>query len=358
MQLQTITLPPALGDATMLAWLVKAGDTVTPTTPVARVLTADAEWVVPAQCTGVLVEQLVMAGAQVTAGAPLARCAPLRRIRATPLAQRIAASFGLDLATIAGSGPGGRIERNDVLAAAAGEPPLNAMPERSAPVVAVPLEPAHQSLEPVISQSKSNGEVATATRPLLTITELVPLASATIAVNAQPLLQHCAAHTAEFAARGLQATPLGALIAAAAAIFPLHPLINAAWQDTAIVVRHRYHVAAGLPNGHWALIADAGDLTERGIARALARANDNLSAATCVIATTNDWWQITPPLPGTAAALTLSAAHPQPVAIDETTIVTGSVAHLSLCYDARIIDHPAAMAFLADLCGRLGVKVI
>lgn len=358
MHQQTITLPPALGEATLLEWLVAVGDPLTPATPVARVLTADAEWVLPAQCDGVLTEQLAAPGAQVAAGAVLARYAPPRRLRVTPLARRMAAVLGIDLATLTGSGPAGRIGRDDVLAAVrTSEGSAELHPEMiTTPAEVMPPEPVGTIVEPAPILADQMAAVATVIKPPLAITELIPLASATIAVNVQPLLRRCAAQTAEFAARGLQATPLGALIAAAAALFPMHPLINAAWSDSAIIVRHRYHVAAGLPDGRWRLIADAGDLTERGIARALAQANDDLRGATCVIAATNGWWQVVPPLPGTSAALTLSAAHPQPVALDETTMVTGAIAHLSVWYDARILDHLAAMAFLRDVCRQLGVE--
>lgn len=183
-----------------------------------------------------------------------------------------------------------------------------------------------------------------------------PLASATIAIDLQLVLHQCRVQNATFVTYGLQATPLSALIAAAASLFPEHPLINAAWIETAIVLRHRYHVAAGLTDGHWVLIRDACDLNERGIARALTGTGHDLEMATCAIAVTADWWQITPPLPGTVAALTLSGAQLKSVALNDTTIAVGAVAHLSLCYDARVLDHPTAMAFLNALCRRLGVR--
>ena len=40
-------------------------------------------------------------------------------IKASPLARRLASEKGIDLATVAGTGPGGRIEKDDVLRAAA-----------------------------------------------------------------------------------------------------------------------------------------------------------------------------------------------------------------------------------------------
>ena len=57
------------------------------------------------------------------AAAPAAgAAAPLRprRVKASPLARRIAAELGVDLATLAGSGPHGRVIRADVERSAAG----------------------------------------------------------------------------------------------------------------------------------------------------------------------------------------------------------------------------------------------
>jgi len=58
------------------------------------------------------------------------------RVRVTPVARRIAREHGLTLEGIAGSGPGGRIVRADVLAAvasaASGAPPRAAAPARAA----------------------------------------------------------------------------------------------------------------------------------------------------------------------------------------------------------------------------------
>ena len=407
MQLHTISIPPALGEATLLEWLVAVGESVTPTTPLARVLTAHAEWVIPAQYVGIVAEHVVAAGATIPVGGELARCTPLPRVRATPLARRLATALGVDLAALAGSGPGGRIMRADVVKAvdvASGSsdslPPsavvgdtaharavadatvgtntssatelrivdAQPVPLAGATVAAVDVASnSSDSLPPpavvgdtVHARAVADATVGTNTSSTIRLrivdAQPAPLASATIAIDLQSVLHQCQVQNATFARYGLQATPQSALIAAAAGLFPEHPLINAAWTETAIVLRHRYHVAAGLTDGRWVLIRDAGDLNERGIARALTGTGHDLGMATCVIAVTADWWQITPPLPGTVAALTLSEAQLKPVALSDTTIAVGAVAHLSLCYDARVLDHPMAMAFLNALCRRLGVR--
>jgi pyruvate dehydrogenase E2 component (dihydrolipoyllysine-residue acetyltransferase) len=64
-------------------------------------------------------------GQQDSESAPTAptEAAPSDRIKASPLAKKIAAEKGVDLGSLRGSGPGGRIVRDDVLAASKSTPP-------------------------------------------------------------------------------------------------------------------------------------------------------------------------------------------------------------------------------------------
>jgi pyruvate dehydrogenase E2 component (dihydrolipoamide acetyltransferase) len=54
------------------------------------------------------------------------------RVRASPIARRIARERGVDLGSVTGSGPGGRVVRVDVEQAAAGQPALRSAAEREA----------------------------------------------------------------------------------------------------------------------------------------------------------------------------------------------------------------------------------
>ena len=65
-------------------------------------------------------------------------------MRASPLARKVAAELGIDLATIAGTGPGGVIERADVERAAA-QGQAKAPPATPAPPPAAPAAPAPES---------------------------------------------------------------------------------------------------------------------------------------------------------------------------------------------------------------------
>ena len=78
-----------------------------------------------------------------TSAAPVAQSADGSRIKVSPLAKKLAAEKGIDLSTIAGSGPGGRIIKEDVLNAK----PAAALPASSPGVAA----PAIQAISPVAS---------------------------------------------------------------------------------------------------------------------------------------------------------------------------------------------------------------
>jgi len=189
-----ITMPalsPTMESGTLAKWLVKVGDSVKPGDVIAEIETDKATMEVEAVDEGVVTEILVEAGAEeVKVNAVIARLAgegeeaapapkpapavanppptpPLQggeptvsappsplprsdgpgvagsRAIASPLARRLAQLAGIDLATLKGSGPHGRIVKADV-EAAVGKPaaaPVAAAAPAVAPVAA-PLAPA------------------------------------------------------------------------------------------------------------------------------------------------------------------------------------------------------------------------
>lgn len=150
-----VRLPPIATDTTtgvLVRWLVSPGDEVQEGQVIAEVDTAKVLFEVEAPEAGVVAKIAVPAGEEVEVGmllawlgapdedveddeAPLGKAA-LRaaggsraaaapsRIRTTPTVRRLAQHFGVDLASVRGTGPGGRIVRSDVEAVAAtGEQP-------------------------------------------------------------------------------------------------------------------------------------------------------------------------------------------------------------------------------------------
>jgi len=126
-------LSDSMEEGTIVRWLVAAGDAVAAGTPLVEVETDKAIVTYESDCDGTVLELTAAEGDSVAVGVAIAaigeagerversdadgavETAPApQRIKASPLARRVALSLGVDLATLAGSGPHGRVIRADV----------------------------------------------------------------------------------------------------------------------------------------------------------------------------------------------------------------------------------------------------
>ena len=136
----------SVAEATLIGWLKQPGEAVKMDEPICEISSDKVDSDVPAPAAGRLVELLVEPGETVDVGTPIAVFeadeAPFGASsgqgdaggeaavaqtaeeesgpgRVSPVVQRLAAEHGVDLDKVAGTGAGGRIRREDVLAAAA-----------------------------------------------------------------------------------------------------------------------------------------------------------------------------------------------------------------------------------------------
>ena len=132
-------LSDSMADAVIVRWLKSAGDSFARGEALIEVETDKATVVYEAESEGTIDSILVPEGATVAIGEPIATLANghaaappeqrrklasrdggrAQRPNATPVARRTAVELGLSLHGIAGTGPGGRITRDDVQRAAA-----------------------------------------------------------------------------------------------------------------------------------------------------------------------------------------------------------------------------------------------
>jgi len=77
--------------------------------------------------------------------------------RATPMARRLARAHGVDLATLAGSGPRGRIQAADIEAAAAAPAAIQAPAPKPAPVIAPAPQPAPAPSTTAVASTRQAG---------------------------------------------------------------------------------------------------------------------------------------------------------------------------------------------------------
>ena len=150
---------PSLGAdmaaGTLTRWDVKPGDHVNSGDTIGVVETDKANVEIEVFESGIVDRLIVQPGAKVPVGTPLALIrgeteAPAKApalVRASPMARRLAREYQLDLATIAGSGPHGVVERADVerVAKQAEVRPGPAAPVP--PVAPAPQPPAPQPSE-------------------------------------------------------------------------------------------------------------------------------------------------------------------------------------------------------------------
>jgi 2-oxoisovalerate dehydrogenase E2 component (dihydrolipoyl transacylase) len=199
-------LGEGLAEAEILEWHVKPGDRVLVDQPMVSVETAKAVVEVPVPYSGTVTALHGAVGDIVATGAPLidfdsgtvvgsmpatneeeyvdsakigrARGGVAARNRAVPMARALARRFGLDLADIAGSGPGGLIKLDDVLAHAqmdAAPAPAQSQsqsqsrPEGNHRVLAVPAGATAEPLRGARRAMAHNMSLSRAQIPLSTV---------------------------------------------------------------------------------------------------------------------------------------------------------------------------------------------
>jgi pyruvate dehydrogenase E2 component (dihydrolipoamide acetyltransferase) len=127
-------LSDSMADAVIVRWLKSPGDAFSRGEPLMEVETDKATVIYEAEADGTLGEILVQEGASAAIGDPIATLTNGERPQqfdgtrpnATPVARRTAVELGVSLRDVEGSGPGGRITRDDVQRAAESGAPVAA----------------------------------------------------------------------------------------------------------------------------------------------------------------------------------------------------------------------------------------
>jgi pyruvate dehydrogenase E2 component (dihydrolipoamide acetyltransferase) len=178
------------------------------------------------------------------------------RVKASPLARRLAEEAGLDLGAIAGSGPGGRVVKRDVEAARTSSASAPAATRESpTPSTAAPSAPARPSApapEPWSDAGASEGyEEAkvsqmrkTIARRLTESLSPVPHFFLTVEVDMSRVLVARKSINAAVEKDGDRISVNDFIIKATAAALRRHPACNAAWHGD--VIRKFRHVHVGV----------------------------------------------------------------------------------------------------------------
>lgn len=298
----------------------------------------------------------------------------------SPLVRKLAAEHDVDLATVAGTGTGGRITKQDVLSAASGGP------KAPAPAPPAPEAPARESAaaprtrEPQVSAGLEETVQLGAMRKAIAehmVTSANETARAwnTIEVDLTRVGRLRAAAGSAFKAReGFSLTWMPFVSKALTQALLRFPQLNSTWNGDGTLTRKRYvnlGIAVALDNGLIVpVVKGAETMNVVGLARAVrdvadrARskklAPDDVQGGTFTI-TNPGGFGSTMSVPiinrGQAAILAFDAVVKRPVVVSDDdgqdAIAIRQVTNLSISWDHRILDGAEAAQFLSYLRGLL-----
>jgi 2-oxoglutarate dehydrogenase E2 component (dihydrolipoamide succinyltransferase) len=430
---------PALGESvtegTVTRWLKQVGDTVEVDEPLVEVSTDKVDTEIPSPVAGTVLEIVVAQDETVAVGATLAAIGdrqagpapgdqPDRSVQpalpereavpeisadntgapyVTPLVRKLATEHGVDLSTVQGTGIGGRIRKQDVLAAVKApqpepapepEPEPEPAPEpqpRSAPRPPARAEPQWPSTAavpsalpaPAVSELRGRTEKMSRMRSVIAkrmVESLQVSAQLTtvVEVDITRLARLRDRVKREFEAReGVKLSFLPFFAQATVEALKQHPKLNASIDtDKGEITYHNAeHLGIAVDTERGLLVPvihNAGDLNIAGLARRIAdlaartRTNritpDEMSGGTFTLSNTGSRGALfdTPIiLQPQVGILGTGSVVKRPVVLSDgrgdegDTIAIRSIIYLALSYDHRLVDGADAARFLNTIKQRL-----
>jgi 2-oxoisovalerate dehydrogenase E2 component (dihydrolipoyl transacylase) len=356
-------LGEGLEEGEITSWRVAEGDEVALNQPIVEVETAKMTVEIPSPFAGVIAKLHAGAGDAVAVGAPLVTFSvlgsgvagaeadqpveptrPAERagrsveatqaagsVAATPAVRKRAKDLGIDLATVTGTGPGGRVSAEDV--ERAGDPAAATGGER------VPVSPIRRTIARRMEQSAAIPQVTTFRTVDATSLE---------AVRAE-----------------LDVSPLPIFVAVLCRTIAAHPILNAAWADDAILLHPTVRAGIAVDTERGLFVPVIRDAGARGVAdlsaeiRRLAEAAragtlspDEATGATISISNTGSYGSEagTPLLnPPNAVTIALGVIEPRALVTGGGAVEARPACTISLTFDHRVLDGAAAGRALTDL---------
>jgi 2-oxoisovalerate dehydrogenase E2 component (dihydrolipoyl transacylase) len=412
-QIKMPQLGESVTEGTVDKWLKHEGDFVKRDEPLVEVVTDKVNAEIPSPFEGKLVKIAVTEGETVLVGALLAQIevapaagaaaatAPAKpaheaeagatppvttaiaapseagdgeRARLSPAVRKLAAEHGIDAASLRGSGMGGRVTRDDVLAAVAdGKPERQAAAAPAPP--AAPKTPAPTSPPP----SRTDGareELVKLSVMRRSIAEHMVRSLATSPhawtlqeVDVTNLVRYRDAEKETFKARhGVALTYLPFVVQVVCEVIKQYPWLNSTWTNDGVVLKHYINmgIAVSIPDG--LIVPVLKDADQRGFTDLVRALNDLIERARNKQLKPDDVQGGTFTLNNTgatgsvasqpiinqpqAAILTTEAIVKRPVVINDA-IAVRHMMNMCLTFDHRIIDGMMAGQFLGTIKNRL-----
>ncbi|MBU3692426.1 MAG: 2-oxoglutarate dehydrogenase, E2 component, dihydrolipoamide succinyltransferase [Candidatus Nanopelagicaceae bacterium] len=292
----------------------------------------------------------------------------------TPIVRKLAAENGVNLANVKGTGVGGRIRKEDVLAAVA-KPSVAAPSPAAASAPTIAKAPTQVAVSPLrgttVTMSRLRKVIAARMLESLQVSAQL---TTVIEVDITKIARLRDKAKSSFEAReGVKLTYLPFFAVAVCEALKQHPVVNASVEGDQITYHGAEHLGIAVDTDRGLLvpvIRDAGDLNMGGIARKIvdvaSRTRDNkispddLGGGTFTITNTGSRGALfdTPIInQPQVAILGVGSVVKRPMVVKGEdggeTIAIRSMVYLALSYDHRIVDGADAARFLSTLKERL-----
>ena len=296
----------------------------------------------------------------------------------TPLVRKLAADHGIDLSTVSGTGIGGRIRKQDVLAAAeaakAPEPEPAAAPAAQAPAAAAKAPAAASSEGSKRGTTEKMSRLRkTIARRMVESLQVSAQLTTVVEVDVTRISRLRDRAKSDFAQReGTKLSFLPFFALAAVEALKAHPTVNASIDGDEVTYYGAEHLGIAVDTEKGLLVPvlkNAGDLNIAGLARGIAdvaertRSNkimpDDLAGGTFTITNTGSRGALfdTPIInQPQVAILGTGSVVKRPIVVSSEegeTIAIRSMVYLALSYDHRIVDGADAARFLTTMKQRL-----
>ncbi|TDE07939.1 dihydrolipoamide acetyltransferase family protein [Jiangella asiatica] len=289
------------------------------------------------------------------------------RVLSSPLARRDARELGIDLTTIEGTGPGGRIIRADVARARDTSSAQQTAP--ATPAAAAPATSAAAALKETDELIPLTSIRKTIARRLTESMQTSPHFYVTKTVDAGPLSTLRAELNERLVAAGKAKVSVNDIIVrAAAVVLHDHPVVNSSFTDEGIVQHGRINIGIAVATETGLVVpvvrdADAKSLTRisaetrelAGKARDRKLGLDEMSGGTFTVSNLGMYGidhftaVINPP---EAAILAVGAVRSEPGVRDGEVAVVQRMT-MTLSSDHRVVDGAQAAEFVRDLAAVL-----
>ncbi len=299
-----------------------------------------------------------------------------RRVLATPVARRMARELGIDISTIKGSGPAGRIRTQDVQALVAqktSESTIEAVPipeYENRGVLTTSVAPPLPTEDGLADEERIplRGLRRRIAENMVLSVSTIPQVTSLVEVDATALVALRKSILAEAEAQNVKLSYLPFVIKALVHALRLYPYVNATIDRDEIVLKHTYHIgiATATPEGLLVPVLRSTDkLTLLEIAREVNRLAEagrerklQLQELRGSSFTISNYGSVggffTTPIinPGEAGILGLGKIVKRPWIVEDRVEVR-PVLPLSFTADHRLIDGELAMRFLNTLVATL-----